>query len=151
MKRQWYCPYELSCPYIFPRINSKIVMTCELISLQFAQLTGGAVPCTFGAESAENKLAFTNNSFAERTRCGLGYVIPIHILNTAAVVADEVVMLHIFRIKPSGAAFDGNLAYQTNLHQITKIVISGGTRGTWIHTVYGLKNFCSRGMPGVVH
>src|ERR1700756_4454742 len=50
------------------------------------------------AESAENKLTFTNNSLAQRTRGRFGHVVPVDVLNIAAAVTDEVVMAHAFQV-----------------------------------------------------
>jgi len=81
---------------------------------------------TFRAEPAENELAFANNSLTERTRGRPGHVVPLHVLNIAAAVADEVMMLHALCIEAAGAALNGHLAHQASLHQIPQIVISRG-------------------------
>ena len=103
------------------------------------------------AKPAENKLAFTNNSLAERTRGGLGHVVPLHVLNIAASVAYEVVVAHAFQIESSGAALDGHFPHQTRLHQVPEIVISRRPRRAGIHAIHGFEDLRRRGMPLVVH
>ena len=61
------------------------------------------------------------------------------------------VMPHAFRVESRGAAFDGNFTNQTRLHQVAKIIISGGSGRARIHTIYGFENFRCRGMTVVFH
>jgi len=81
---------------------------------------------TLRAEPAEDQLAFANNSLTERTRDRPGHVVPLQVLNTAAAVADEVMMLLAFCIEAPGAALHGHFAHQASLHQIPQIVIRRG-------------------------
>src|SRR5689334_3407982 len=56
-------------------------------------------PRALGAQPPENEFALAKHPFAKRG-CGRpGHVIPVHVLDIAAAVADEMVMLHAFRIK----------------------------------------------------
>ena len=88
------------------------------------QLTRSRLASALRAESSKNKLAFTNDSLTERTRGRLGHVVPIDVLNAAAVVTDEVVVTHAFQIEAPSAALDGDFAHQARFHQVPQIVIS---------------------------
>src|ERR1700704_4523046 len=90
------------------------------------ELTGSAPRSALGAESPENEFAFAKNPLTEGARARPGHVIPFNILNSAAAVADEVVMLRAFRIESRGAALDGHFTHQTRLDQVPQIVISRG-------------------------
>src|SRR5436190_14742640 len=101
MKRQVCFPFVLYFPYFFPyvlvqncddlRTHQTAVRTirrrrafligCSTNIHTSPNLTGSPARSTLRAESAENKLAFTNNSLTERTRSRLGHVVPVHILN----------------------------------------------------------------------
>jgi hypothetical protein len=126
------------------------VMIYEPIRLRFAQLTRSVLASALRAESSKNKLAFANHSLTERPRARLGHVVPIHILNIAAAVADEVVVAHAFQIEPSGATLDGHFPHQTRFDQVTQIVISRGSGRARIHAIHSFEDFRSRGMPFVV-
>jgi len=78
-----------------------------------------------------------------------GHVVPLHILNLAAAVADEVVMPHALRIKARGAALHGHFTHQTRVHQVSQIIISRGPRRARIGTIHASEDFGSRGMAGV--
>jgi len=105
---------------------------------------------TLGAQSAENELAFANNSLTEGTGRRPGHVIPFHIFDVAASIANEVVMANVLRIEPRGAALDSNFAHQTGPHQIPQIVVSRGPGRAGIDTIDGLEDFCGRGVPGMI-
>src|SRR5258708_39004203 len=79
------------------------------------ELTGSAPRSALGAESPENEFAFAKNPLTEGARASPGHVIPFNILNIAAAVADEVVMLRAFRIESRGATLDGHFTHQTRL------------------------------------
>src|ERR1051326_4155526 len=65
---------------------------------------GSAPGRALGAQSPENEFAFAKHPLAERG-CGRpGHVIPVHVLDLAAAIADEMVMPHTFRIKSRRAA-----------------------------------------------
>src|SRR3981189_2483544 len=63
------------------------------------ELTGSAPRSALGAESPENEFAFAKNPLTEGARARPGHVIPLHILNIAASVADEVGMPHVFPLE----------------------------------------------------
>jgi len=90
------------------------------------RLTGSAPRSALRAEPPENEFAFAKNPLTEGARGRPGHVVPIHILNIAAAVANEVVMPHAFRIESRGAALHGHFTHQTRLHQVSQIVISRG-------------------------
>ena len=103
------------------------------------------------AEPPENEFAFAKNPLTEGARSRLGHVVPLHVLDIAAAVADEVVMPHAFRIESRGAALHGHFTHQTRLHQVPQIVISGGPGRARIHAIHGFEDFRGRGMPVVFH
>src|SRR4029077_948038 len=88
------------------------------------RLTGSAPRSALHAEPPENEFAFAKNPLTKGARGRPGYVVPLHVLNIAAAVANEVVMPHAFRIESRGAALDGHSTHQTRLHQVPQIVIS---------------------------
>ena len=116
-----------------------------------SDLTRSAPRSALRAESPENEFTFANNPLTEGTRGRPGHVVPLHILNIAAAVADEMVMPHPFRIESRRAALDGHFTHQTRLHQISQIVIGRGPGRARIQAIHGFKDFRSRGMPGVFH
>ena len=71
-----------------------------------------------GAQSAENQLAFTQNSLAERACGRLAHVIPLDVFHIAAAVANEVMVLHALGVKARGAAFDRYFPHQSSLNQV---------------------------------
>ncbi len=102
------------------------------------------------AQPAENEFAFAKNALAERTGGRPGNFVPLHVLNVAAAVADEVVMQHALGIEPRGTALHGHFPHQTRPHQIPQIVVSGGARSARIRVIHSLEDFRSRGMPVVL-
>jgi hypothetical protein len=119
----------------------------ELVIHTPTLLTRGAPWSAPGAEPPENEFAFAQNPFTERARGRLGHVVPLNVLNIPAAVADEVVMPHTFRIESRGAALDGHFTHQTRLDQVPQILISRGPGRAGIHSIHGLQDFRSRGMP----
>src|SRR5438552_4313502 len=113
------------------------------------ELTGSAPRSALRTEPPENEFAFAKNPLTEGARARPGYVVPLHVLNIAAAVANEVVMPHAFRIESRGAALDGHFTHQTRLHQVPQIVIRRGPGRAWIQAIHGFEDFRSRGMPGV--
>jgi len=97
------------------------------------------------------ELAVADDSFAERMRAGLGNVVPVEILNTAAAVADEVVVPHTGEVKTSGSALDGHFTYQSCLHQISQIVVGCRSGRAWVHLIHSFENFRRCGMLMTVH
>lgn len=75
----------------------------------------------------KNELAFANHPLTERTRGRSGHVVPLHVLNFAAPVADEVMVPQALQIEPPGSALDSHFTHQAHLHQVPQIVISGRT------------------------
>src|SRR6202047_676900 len=110
-------------------------------------LTGSAPRSALRAEPAEDEFAFAKNSLTEGARARPGHVIPFNILNIAAAVADEVVMLDALRIEARGAALDGHFTHQARLHQVPQIVISRGPGRARIHAIHGFGDFRSRWVP----
>jgi hypothetical protein len=104
-----------------------------------------------GADSPENEFAFAKNSLVMGARSRNGHVVPIHVLDVAADVADEMVMLGAFRLESRGAAPNRHFTHQIRLHQVPQIVISCGPGTPRIHSIYGLENFRRRVMPVVFH
>jgi hypothetical protein len=86
------------------------VIDCFNFCPDICKLTGGT-PSAIRAESAENKLAFTNNSLAQRTGSRPGHVVPVDVLNIAAAITNEMVMARAFQVKSPGAALDGHLPH----------------------------------------
>jgi ABC-type hemin transport system ATPase subunit len=68
------------------------------------------------AKPAEDEFAFAKNPLTEGAGSRLGHVVPLHVLNIATTIADEVVMPDTFRIESRGASFDGHLTHQASLH-----------------------------------
>jgi hypothetical protein len=65
------------------------------------------------AQPPENEFAITKDTPTKGTRGRPGHVVPLHILDVAASVADEVVMTHAFGIEARSAALDGYFPHQT--------------------------------------
>jgi hypothetical protein len=93
-------------------------------SAQMPYSTEGLPASTLRTEPAENEFTFAKNPLAQGARARPGHVVPLHILNIAAAVADKVVVPHAFRIEARGATLDGHFPHQTRLHQVAKIVVS---------------------------
>lgn len=110
-------------------------------------------PCrrALRAEATENKFAFAKDPLAEGTRPGPGHVEPGNVLDIAATVADEVVMLHAFRVEARGTTLDGYFTNQPRLYQVPQVVVSRGSGRARVHTIHGFEDFPSRRMPVVFH
>ena len=65
---------------------------------------GGVTPGTLRAKPSKNQFAFANYTLAEGSRCRFRYVVPFHVLNIAAAVANKMVVFHSLQIEPPGAA-----------------------------------------------
>ena len=102
------------------------------------------------AEPAKNKLAVANNPLTDRTTSGPGDVVPLHVFNVTAAIADEVVVRHACEIESAGAALNGHFPYQTRFHQVPQIIVGCCPGGPWIHAIHCLEDFRSRGMSLVV-
>ena len=92
------------------------------------RLTQSAASSAICAEPAKNQFAFANNALAQGACSRPGHVVPIDVLYVATVVADEMVVPHAFRIESRGAAFDSHFAHQASVHEISQVVIRGGSR-----------------------
>jgi len=77
-------------------------------------LTGSLSPSALRTESPENEFAFAKNPLTEGAGGRPGHAVPLHVLNIAAAVADEVVMPHAFRIESRGAALELACGLQTH-------------------------------------
>src|SRR5579862_3742986 len=84
-----------------PRLLTLVI---HPVSTRLQYLTGTAPRSALRAEPAENEFAFANDPLTEGGRGRFGHVVPLHVLNIAAAVADEMVMPRAFGIKSRGAA-----------------------------------------------
>jgi hypothetical protein len=130
---------QLAADALLDRLSKKNPHTPEL--------TGSAPRNALRAEPPEDEFAVAKNPLTEGARARPGHVIPFNILNIAAAVADEVVMLDALRIEARGAALDGHFTHQARLHQVPQIVISRGPGRARIHAIYGFGDFRSRWVP----
>src|ERR1700683_1280846 len=137
---------QLAADALLDRLSQKNPHTSRLTS---PDLTRSAPRSALRAESPEDEFAFAKNPLTEGARARSGHVIPFNILNIAAAVADEVVMLHAFCIEARGAALDGHFTHQARLPQVPQIVVSRGPGRAGIHAIDGFGDFRSRGMPVV--
>ena len=62
----------------------------------------------YGAKPPENELAFAHSSLAQRSRSWFGHVVPLNVFDVAALIADEVVMMHAVGIKACSAALNSH-------------------------------------------
>jgi hypothetical protein len=99
-----------------------------------------------GAEATDDEFYLMYDALTKRASGGLGDAVPVHVLDCAAGVADEVVMALAGDVEASGAAFDGNLADEAGLYEVTEIVVSGGAGRARVEAVDALKDFRSGGM-----
>src|SRR6266436_1332586 len=125
MSSKLWMIYEPTAVRTISRLRACLIGCTKSIHTS-PELTGSASRSALRAEPPKNELAFTNNPLPERARGRPGHVVPVHVLNIAAAVADEVVMPHVFRIEARGAALDGHFTHQPRLHQIPQIVIGRG-------------------------
>src|ERR1700722_15399361 len=79
--------------------------------LHARHLTGTAPRSALRAEPPKNEFAFANNPLTEGARGRPGHLVPLHILNIAAAVADEVMMPHALRIESRAAALHGHFTH----------------------------------------
>src|ERR1700722_7950465 len=97
----------------FASVAKVFLLTIEIIQ----NLAGSAPRSALHTKPAENEFAFAKNPLTKVARGWLRHVVPFHVFNIAAAVADEVVMPNAFRIKSRGAALDCHFTHQTCLHQ----------------------------------
>ena len=102
-----------------------------------------------GAQPAENELALAQHARAERAYCGLWDVVPFHVFDVAAAIANEVVMSHELRVEACGAAFHGDFANETGFNQVTEVVVGSGAGGARIDAIDGVVNLGGCGMSVV--
>src|ERR1700723_553503 len=119
-----YCESIPAFRFAQPRLRTRLI---DRISIRLRLLTGSVPRSTLHAEPPENKFAFAKNPLAERARGRLRHVVPLDVLNIAAAIADEVVMLQAFGIESCGSPLDSHFTHQTRLHQIPEIVIRCGS------------------------
>ena len=81
------------------------------------------MPSALCTEPPDNYLAFSNSPLTEGARRRLVHVVPCNVLNSAAMVTDEVMMRHPIRIEARGTALYRHFAHQARLHQVPQIVI----------------------------
>ena len=113
---------------------------------------GGSPPGrALGTQPPENEFAFAKHTFIERGRGRPGHVIPVHVLDIAAAVADEMVMPNAFRIKSRRAALHGHFTHQTSLYQVAQIVINRSPGRARIDAVNSFEDLRRCGMPGLLH
>src|ERR1700685_1111182 len=118
-----YCESIPAFRFAQPRLRTRLI---DRISIRLRLLTGSVPRSTLHAEPPENKFAFAKNPLAERARGRLRHVVPLDILNIAAAVADEMVMLQAFCIETCGASLACPFTHQTRLHQVPQIVVRRG-------------------------
>src|SRR5438874_4822341 len=122
---------------------------CISLSFPFESeyLAGSAPRRALGAQPPKNEFAFAKHPLAERGRVRPGHVIPVHVLDVAAAVADEVVMPYAFRIESRCAALHGHFTHQTSLHQVAQIVINRSPGRARIDAVHSFEDLRRCGMP----
>jgi len=115
---------------------------------------GGSAGCASWsasrAKAADDQFAFAKEAFAEGVGSRFWHVVPIHIFDVAAAVADEMVMAHAFGIEAGGAAFDGDFADQAGFDEVAQIVINGGPGRARVEAIDGFEDFGSGGMAGML-
>ena len=94
-----------------------------------------------GAEAADDEFAVADNALAEGAGSGCGDGVEVDVFDDAAAVADEVMMLLVFGVVASGAAFCGDLADEAGFYEVAKIVVGGGAREAWVNAVDGFVDF----------
>lgn len=109
-------------------------------------LTGTLPRSALRTKPADNDFAIPKNPFAERTRRRLGHAVPLHVLNLAAAVADEVVMSHALHVESRCAALDCHFADQPRLHQVPQVVIGRAPGRARIDAIHSFEDLRSRGM-----
>ena len=72
---------------------------------------------------------------------------PVDVFDVAAAVADEVVVLLVFRVVAGGAAFGGDLTHEARFDEVAEVVVRGGAGGAGVNAVDGFKDL---GCGGVV-
>src|SRR5437868_2342309 len=122
-----------------------------ILSYELEYLAGSAPGRAFGAQPPQNEFAFAKHPLAERGYGRPGHVIPVHVLDIAAAVADEMVMPHAFRIKSRRATLHGHFTHQTSLHQVAQIVINRSPGRARIDAVNSFEDLRRCGMPGLLH
>src|SRR5437868_13126318 len=122
-----------------------------ILSYELEYLAGSAPGRALGAQPPENEFAFAKHPLAERGRGRPEHVIPVHILDIAATVADEVVMANAFGVESRRAPVHCHFTHQTSLHQVAQIVINRSPRRARIDAVNSFENLRRRGMPGLLH
>lgn len=118
---------------------------------QLSNSTGSLPPGAFRTQSAENEFAFTNNALAEGHRSRLGHVIPLHIFNIAAAVANEMMVRHALCVEARSAAFRGYFPHQSHIDQIPQVVIRRGPRRARIDAIDCFENLGSGRMAVALH
>jgi hypothetical protein len=76
--------------------------------------------------------------------------VPLDVFDVAAAVADEVVMLQVFGIVASGAAFDGDLPDEARFYEVAEVVVGGGAGGARVDAVDGFEDFGGGGVLVVI-
>src|SRR5689334_7226061 len=93
-----------------------VSVVCFSICLSFPwieALAGSAPGSAFGAQPPKNEFAFPKHPLAERGGRRPGHVVPVHVLDTAAAVAEEVVMRHALRVEARLTTSHGHFTHQT--------------------------------------
>ena len=79
-----------------------------------------------GAEAADDEFALAHDALAEGFGGGGGDGVPVDVFDVAAAVADEVVVLFVFRVIASGAALGGDLTHEASFYEVAEVVVGGG-------------------------
>lgn len=112
--------------------------------------TTGAAGNTILAGSPENKFGFAKHALAQRGRRGRRHVVPVHVLDASAAIANEMMVPRAFGVEAGGATLHGYFPHQTRLHQVPQIVIGGGAGAARIEAIHGVEDFGDGGMAAMV-
>lgn len=104
-----------------------------------------------GAEPADDEFALAYYALAERSGGGAWHGVPVDVLDVAAAIANEVMMLAVFGVIARGAAFGGDLAHQARADEIAQIVIGGRAGRLRVHTIDGFEDLGCGGVFVVRH
>src|ERR1700733_5671249 len=99
----WFSGIDVPAAVVCSMCSSSLELVNKAVhpvSTRGSRLTGSAPRSALRAEPPENEFAFAQNSLTQGTRGRPGHVVPLHVLDIAAAVADEVVMPHALRIEP---------------------------------------------------
>jgi hypothetical protein len=76
------------------------------------------------AQPPKYQLTLSKHPFPKGINAGLRHIVPIHVVNAAAAVADEVMMARALCIETSGATLDRDFTHQPRFNEVPKVVVS---------------------------